>query len=250
MIKKYPKITIVTPSFNQGKYLEETILSVIGQDYPNLEYIIIDGGSTDNSVEIIKKYSDKLTYWQSKHDKGQSHAINTGFKKATGEILCWLNSDDAFMPGALNHVAEVFLDKNFDFYYSDIYIIDQRGNRVRRVSAKRTTFLAQVYGHFAIPQQSSFWTSNIFKVAGPLNEDNKTCMDGEYFINVLKLKNINIVRDHFPVANFRIHPDSISGSGRMNRQYKKDRKSLLIKYIQDYNLLSHFYYKYLYRIIS
>ncbi len=104
----FPRITIVTPSYNQGQYIEETILSVINQDYPNLEYIIIDGGSSDNTVEIIKKYSDRITYWISEKDNGQAHAINKGFRKATGDILNWLNSDDQLQPGALKIIAQRF----------------------------------------------------------------------------------------------------------------------------------------------
>src|SRR5687768_13083798 len=103
-----PKISIITPSYNQGRFIEETILSVINQNYPNLEYIIIDGGSTDNTVEIIRKYEQHLAYWVSEKDGGQSEAINKGFKKATGDIVCWINSDDFFMPGALSKVADCF----------------------------------------------------------------------------------------------------------------------------------------------
>jgi glycosyltransferase involved in cell wall biosynthesis len=104
----WPKISIVTPSFNQGQYIEETILSVLSQNYPNLEYIIIDGGSTDDTVEIIKKYESRITYWVSEPDRGQSHAINKGLQKCTGEIFNWLNSDDWYMPGALFDVANAF----------------------------------------------------------------------------------------------------------------------------------------------
>ena len=97
----HPKISIITPSFNQGRYIEQTIRSVIEQDYPNLEYIIIDGGSTDETVDIIKKYQDRIAFWVSEADSGQSDAINKGFLKSSGEIINWLNSDDYMAPGTL-----------------------------------------------------------------------------------------------------------------------------------------------------
>ena len=104
----FDKISIVTPSYNQGRFLEQTILSVIGQQYPNLEYIVMDGGSTDNSVEIIKKYESQLTHWESEKDRGQAHALNKGFAMATGTIYGWINSDDFYLPGTLSFVAEQF----------------------------------------------------------------------------------------------------------------------------------------------
>lgn len=110
MIQQFPKISIVTASYNQGQFIEETILSVLNQNYPNLEYIIIDGGSTDNSVEIIKKYEQHLTYWVSEKDKGQANAINKGLQLCTGEIFNWLNSDDYLEPRALFKIAEAFTD--------------------------------------------------------------------------------------------------------------------------------------------
>jgi len=105
-----PRITVVTPSFNQAEFIEETIRSVLLQGYPNLEYIVIDGGSTDGSVEVIEKYSPWLTYWCSEPDRGQSHAINKGFERATGEILGWINSDDILYSGALQAAAEGLSD--------------------------------------------------------------------------------------------------------------------------------------------
>ena len=105
---KYPKISIVTPSFNQAEFLEQTICSVLNQNYPNLEYIIIDGGSTDGSVEIIKKYADKFTYWVSEKDNGQYDAINKGFSHTTGDIMGWINSSDIYYPWTLSMIAEIF----------------------------------------------------------------------------------------------------------------------------------------------
>ena len=111
-ITSYPKISIVTPSYNHGQYIEQTILSVINQNYPNLEYIIIDGGSTDNTVDIIKKYEEKITYWISEKDNGQSHALNKGIAKCTGDIFNWINSDDYFEDGTFYKLANHFTINN------------------------------------------------------------------------------------------------------------------------------------------
>ena len=120
----FPKISIVTPSFNQAQFLEETILSVINQNYPNLEYIIIDGGSTDGSVDIIKKYEKHLTYWVSEPDNGHGHALNKGFSTTTGEIMAWINSDDKYYPSTFATVAEIFNK------FSDINWIHGKNSRI------------------------------------------------------------------------------------------------------------------------
>jgi len=126
--QSWPKISIVTPSFNQGTYLEKTIRSVLLQGYPNLEYIIIDGGSTDQSVEIIKKYESWVDFWVSEEDRGQSHAINKGLEKATGELLGWLNSDDYFLPDALFKLARSYLeDSSVGAIYGQGHMVDEKG---------------------------------------------------------------------------------------------------------------------------
>lgn len=248
-IKNYPKISVITPSFNQGEYLEETILSVLNQNYPNIEYIIIDGGSKDKSVEIIKKYDKYIYYWQSQPDKGQSNAINLGFKIATGDILCWLNSDDTFLPGALFQVAEIYKKHKFEFYYSDIFLTNENNIKIKRVKSRKTNFEAQCYGFFAIPQQGSFWTKKVLDEVGYLNEENKTCMDGEFFIKILKNNNLRIFKDNYPIANFRIHSLSLTGSHHNKIQYKKDRNMLINKYLKNFSFYKKFYYNYIYRFL-
>ncbi|MBS2098544.1 glycosyltransferase family 2 protein [Carboxylicivirga linearis] len=124
----HPKISIVTPSYNQGQFIEQTIDSILSQNYPNLEYLIIDGGSTDNSVEIIKKYTKHLTYWSSEPDKGQSDAINKGFNRCSGLIINWINSDDFLLPGSLSFIAENFKFEKYHAFASSVQNVDAEGH--------------------------------------------------------------------------------------------------------------------------
>ena len=128
-MSELPRISIVTPSYNQGRFIEETIQSVLGQGYPNVEYIIIDGGSTDNTVEIIRKYAKHLTYWVSEPDRGQSHAINKGLARCTGDLFGWINSDDVLMPGALEVVAEAWRRRPGRIISGATSIFDEHGQR-------------------------------------------------------------------------------------------------------------------------
>ena len=147
-----PKISIITPSFNQSEFLEFTIQSVLSQDYPDLEYIIVDGGSTDGSLEIIKKYEDRLAWWVSEKDQGQTDAINKGFARATGKYLAWLNSDDTYQPGALSKAAE-YLESHPEvgLVYGETNYIDQDGRGIGQFNAQQANHERLMRGAVYIP---------------------------------------------------------------------------------------------------
>lgn len=222
----WPKVSVVTPSYNQAEFLERTILSVLNQNYPNLEYIIVDGGSTDGSVEIIRKYEKYLAYWVSEKDRGQSDAINKGFKKSTGEILAWLNSDDTYLPSVLQSAVSYFKQyPETDMLYGRCNVIDSKERVFQEAKTITFNLVDYAYGLFTIPQQSAFWKRDIFFEAGMLNVENYTCMDGELWVNFAKKKAVITYVDSF-FANFRLHGSSISGSGRYNEQFERDKKRI------------------------
>lgn len=168
-MKNYPKISIITPNYNQEKYLEETILSVLNQGYPNLEYIIIDGGSTDRSVDVIRKYADKLAYWESVPDKGMYDAIRKGFEHSTGEIMAWINSDDMYQPKSFFTVSEIFdnyKEVNWLLGFPSVY--DALGRIVECPHTLRQWSKYDVYiGQYQwIQQESVFWRRSLWEQAG------------------------------------------------------------------------------------
>ena len=164
----YPKISIVTISFNQGEYLEQTILSVLNQQYPNLEYIIIDGGSTDNSVEIIRKYESKLAYWVSEKDKGMYDAIQKGFEKSTGEIMAWINSDDCYHTNSFFVVSEIFSQfQKVEWLQGMPSIIDESGRIVMVLDFRRWAIYDYLSRDKAfIQQESCFWRRSLWERSG------------------------------------------------------------------------------------
>jgi glycosyltransferase involved in cell wall biosynthesis len=207
MSTKQPLVSIVTPSFNQAKYLEATIRSVLAQDYPNLEYIVIDGGSTDGSIAIIKKYADKLAYWTSEPDQGQTDAVNKGFAQAKGDILAWLNSDDTYEPHAVGEAVQ-FLMENLDIgmVYGDANFIDEQGRVMGRFPAAQTDYRRLRQGYVHIPQQAAFWREELWRQVGPLDPAFYFAMDYDLWV---RLAGISELRYHPRIwANFRLHGDS------------------------------------------
>jgi glycosyltransferase involved in cell wall biosynthesis len=186
----YPLISIVTPSYNQGKYLENTILSVLNQNYHNLEYIIVDGGSTDNSVEIIKKYEKFLKYWISEPDEGQSNAINKGLRHATGDVLTWLNSDDYYMPGALHKVGEaVRANPEAGAFVGIGREVDDTGKVTyfkEPPSEISVQSLFKWYDGGNFMQPSCFFRKAVWDVCGPLDESLHIAMDVDLWLRMAK----------------------------------------------------------------
>lgn len=202
-----PKISIVTPSYNQGKYIEETIRTVLLQGYPNLEYVVMDGGSKDDSVEIIKKYQKWLTFWVSEPDRGQSHAINKGFERCTGDIVAWINSDDIYVPRVFEFVAQYFMDNpDVDMIYGDAEIIDEYGKTIihrKELPFDRTMGLLWGFG-LLIPQPSAFWRRDLFAAVGYLDESRDFDMDIEFWGRIALKGTIEHVGCKF--SKMRYHP--------------------------------------------
>lgn len=184
----WPRVSIVTPSYNQGQFIEETIRSVLLQGYPNLEYIIIDGNSTDNSVEIIQKYAPWLTYWVSEPDRGQSHAINKGLARATGAIFNWLNSDDQLKPGALAELARVWSNTHAHLIAGGGVTIDSASNSVVKEwhpnpPRRPTDFV--MHNRVILSQPSTFLSMELVKDVRGLREDLNYVLDWEFYLRCM-----------------------------------------------------------------
>jgi GT2 family glycosyltransferase len=179
-----PLVSIVTPSYNQAPYLEQTIQSVLGQDYPHIEYMVIDGGSTDNSVEIIQKHADRLAYWVSEKDSGQAEAINKGFARANGEILAWLNSDDYYMLNTVSVAVRCF-EQNPDvaMVYGDMLAVDGNGQTINVLRYKQLT-LQDFLCFQIVGQPSVFFRRAAFEKAGPLETSFHFMLDHQLWIRL------------------------------------------------------------------
>ena len=205
----WPRISIVTPSYNQGAFIEQTIQSVLDQGYPNLEYIVIDGGSTDMTIEVIRKYEKHLAYWTSEKDRGAADAIAKGFDRASGDILGWLNSDDLFVPGALHAVAEVMSRPDVDVAFGNAYWIDSEGKIIgerRQTPFSRKGYL---YGESMLMQPATLWKRDIYLKCGGIDRSFRFAFDTDLFfrfvIHGARFKHVNKC-----LASYRIHSTSKS----------------------------------------
>ena len=200
-------VSIVTPSFNQARFLERTIQSVLNQDYPHIEYMVIDGGSTDGSQAIIKKYADKLAYWVSEKDLGQTDAINKGFARAKGDILAWLNSDDTYNPGAVSEAA-AYLKANPDvgLVYGDGNFIDENDEIIGKFPARQTSYQLLRQGYVHVTQQSAFFRKRTWDKVGPLDPTFYFAMDYDLWVRIATHSPIVYLQRTW--ANFRLHGDT------------------------------------------
>jgi len=220
----WPRISVVTPSYNQASFLEATIRSVLLQGYPDLEYIIVDGGSNDGSLDIIRKYEDELGYWVSEPDRGQAHAINKGFVHATGDIVSWLNSDDIYEPHILHLVAQSFDPVTGPYVvFGDCLFMDERGRSIRLFRGiDRPLYRKLCYWRgWDIPQPTVFVARRVIEEIGPLDESLHLAMDYEWFLRVARhYKFVHLGRI---LARYRVHPGAKSRdwSGRRELFYKE-----------------------------
>jgi glycosyltransferase involved in cell wall biosynthesis len=200
-----PLVSIVTPSFNQVRYLEETIRSVLEQDYPRIEYMVVDGGSTDGSLDLIKKYTDELAWWVSEADKGQTDAINKGFGRAKGQILAWINSDDTYVPEAVS-AAVKYLGEHPDvgMVYADCNFIDEGGQVIGKFGAAQTDYKRLRQGYVHIPQQTMFFRAELWRAVGPLDPSFYFAMDYDLWTRIASRAEIKYLSRQ-TWANFRIH---------------------------------------------
>jgi glycosyltransferase involved in cell wall biosynthesis len=199
-------VSIVTPSYNQASFLEKTIQSVLAQNSETIqiEYIIVDGGSNDGSLEIIQRYADRLAWWISEPDHGQTDAINKGFAHAHGEILAWLNSDDTYQPGAIAAAVAYFqANPQIGMVYGDANLIDETGQVIGKFPAHQTDYRRLRQGYVHIPQQAAFFRANLWRQVGPLDPTFFFAMDYDLWVRLARLTRLQYLPQLW--ANFRLH---------------------------------------------
>jgi glycosyltransferase involved in cell wall biosynthesis len=223
-----PRLTVITPSFNQAQYLERTLRSVLDQRYPELEYIVMDGGSTDGSVEILRRYDDHLSHWVSEPDGGQSWAINRGIERATGDVIAYINSDDYYLPGAFEAALPLFEDPDVRWVAGATEYRETDGALEtlwlpRRPQGSRARWIRSTW---YVPQASSFWRRDVFEQFGLMRDDLNFVFDTEFGLR-LALGGLQPVTFDRPLAVRYLHDQAKSADGkRFNREFRKVSKDL------------------------
>ena len=204
---RLPRLTVVIPSFQQGKFIERTIRSIVDQAYPNLELILMDGGSTDETMEIVGRYARHFAHISSGPDGGQSSAIRKGFELATGDYISWLNSDDTYSPGALLRIGEYLGDHpKVRFVYGDTNIIDTNDAVIAFKRSAKFVLGVMKYAFLTVPQMSAFWSRDLYNSVGGVDANLRFCMDYDLFVRMAtRSPPVHINR---AIGNFRIHPSS------------------------------------------
>ena len=234
-----PRITIVTPSYNQAQYIEQTIRSILDQGYPNLEYVIIDGGSTDGSVDIIRRYEDRLAYWVSEKDRGQTHAINKGMERATGDVRAYLNSDDCLEPGCLSHVGEFFQNNPKAQWLAGGCRVFGEGIETWHLHPEIWTDLADVLLPWTRPQRyvfpqsgACFMRRSLVEQLGPYDETLHYSMDMEYYTRAaFSGAMMHIIPN--VLAGWRWHPNAKSWKQGVAYAFRKDELIILERYMDQ-----------------
>lgn len=233
-----PQISVVTPSYNQARYIEATILSILNQNYPDLQYIIVDGGSTDGSQDIIRKYASRLAWWTSEPDHGQADAINKGMDRASGTILAFLNSDDCYKPGTLIRIGEMFAaDPDLDFLYGDTEFIDANGASLYIHKEIAFDFLMGSFFGFGpiMPQPSTFWRKAVWNECGQFDASLNFNLDGDFFSRAVVGRTVK----HIPyvLSQSRFHESSKTVSGYQSHDSRQHDEHLA-EVTRSYNRLS------------
>lgn len=225
----YPRLTVVTISYNQVRFLEQAILSVLDQDYPDLEYIVVDPGSTDGSREIIDRYKHRLTRVIYELDQGPADGLNKGFTHATGEIFGFLNSDDILEPTSLSRVAQYFLTyPDVDVVSGHSWIIDAKGIVKRRFFSDRFSLRLAAYGASILSQPSTFFRSGVFRRVGGFNIENRSNWDGELFSDMMLAGARFSLTSEF-WSRYRVHEEGITGSGKLYALHQLHRERMFRK---------------------
>lgn len=223
----HPRISVVVPSFNQGNFLPATLESIVSQGYPNLELIVMDGGSSDDSVDVIRRYESKISYWQSQPDGGQTDALIQGFSRATGDIFCWINSDDLMLNNSMHHVARVLDgDARLGAVYGDTIWIDREGRTLRQQREMGFNRFIWLHTYNYIPGMSMYWRRSVYEQVGGLNSKFNLAMDSDLWLRMSRVCEFGHVRAFWSAMRFypeqknrRLRDASNQEDDEIRRQY-------------------------------